>query len=195
MAMTAAATEQSKEARMTITRLSRIVLCVLGVLWAAGAAEAQDVTYNAMPGTNFASFKTYRWVQMEGAAKPDQIVDQQITQAIDAALATKGLTKAAGDKADLAVGYQVAVTQQKEWNAYGSGMGYRMGGGMATMTSTVIQTGTLGLSIYDESNKQLVWRGTASKTIDPKANPQKRQDNIAKAVTKMLKNYPPPVKK
>jgi len=180
---------------MTITRLSRIVLCVLGVLWAAGAAEAQDVTYNAMPGTNFTSFKTYRWVQMEGAAKPDQIVDQQITQAIDAALATKGLTKAAGDKADLAVGYQVAVTQQKEWNAYGSGMGYRMGGGMATMTSTVIQTGTLGLSIYDESNKQLVWRGTASKTIDPKANPQKRQDNIAKAVTKMLKNYPPPIKK
>ena len=176
---------------MTITRLSRIVVCVLGVLWAAGAAEAQDVTYNAMPGTNFTSFKTYKWVSIEGAAKPDQIVDQQITQAIDAALATKELTKAAGDKADLAVGYQVAVTQQKEWNAYGSGMGYRMGGGMATMTSTVIQTGTLGLSIYDESNKQLVWRGTAAKTIDPKANPQKRQDNIAKAVTKMLKNYPP----
>jgi hypothetical protein len=34
-----------------------------------------------------------------------------------------------------------------------------------------------------------------SKTIDPKAKPEKQQKNLAKAVTKLLKNYPPPVKK
>jgi hypothetical protein len=39
-----------------------------------------------------------------------------------------------------------------------------------------------------------VWRGTASKTLDPKTKPEKKQKNIAKAVKKLLKNYPPKVK-
>jgi hypothetical protein len=40
-----------------------------------------------------------------------------------------------------------------------------------------------------------VWEGTASKVIDPKAKPEKQQKNLAKAVSKLLKNYPPPQKK
>ena len=34
------------------------------VLCAAGSALAQDVTYNAMPGTDFSKFKTYKWVPL-----------------------------------------------------------------------------------------------------------------------------------
>jgi hypothetical protein len=49
--------------------------------------------------------------------------------------------------------------------------------------------------MYDPAAKQLVWRGTASKTIDPKAKPEKRQKNLQKAVAKLLKNYPPKQKK
>jgi hypothetical protein len=45
--------------------------------------------------------------------------------------------------------------------------------------------------MYDTTSKQLVWRGMASKTLDAKAKPEKRQKNIDKAATKMLKNYPP----
>jgi hypothetical protein len=33
-----------------------------------------------------------------------------------------------------------------------------------------------------------------SKTIDPKAKPEKQQKNLNKTVTKMLKNYPPRMK-
>jgi len=36
-----------------------------------------------------------------------------------------------------------------------------------------------------------VWRGVASKTIDPEAKPEKQQKNLTKAVEKMLKKYPP----
>ena len=49
--------------------------------------------------------------------------------------------------------------------------------------------------MYDAAKKELVWRGVASKTLDPKAKPDKRQKNITKGVEKLLKNYPPPVKK
>ena len=45
--------------------------------------------------------------------------------------------------------------------------------------------------MYDSAKKELVWRGTASKTLDPKAKPEKQQKNLAKAVEKLLKNYPP----
>ena len=66
---------------------------------------------------------------------------------------------------------------------------------MTTTTSTTIHTGQLGLDMYNPTEKQLVWRGTATKTLDPKAKPEKREKNLRKAVAKLLKNFPPPPKK
>jgi hypothetical protein len=182
-------------ARVHSHTLAGVVLTAVFALGGITTALAQDVTYNAMPGTDFSKFKTYKWVPIEGSQHPDQIVEQQIKQALDKELATKGLTKTDGDPADLLVGYQVAVDQEKQWNAYGGGAGFRFGGGMGTATSSTINIGTLGVDIYDAAAKQLVWRGAATKTLDAKASPQKRQDNITKAATKLLKNFPPPVKK
>jgi hypothetical protein len=63
---------------------------------------------------------------------------------------------------------------------------------MSTGTTSTIHIGEVGLDMYDAAKKQLVWRGTASKTLNPKAKPDKRQKNIDKGVVKLLKNYPPP---
>src|SRR5205823_9972468 len=106
----------------------RIALAMVFALTAA-AAGAQDVTYNAMPGTDFSKFKTYKWVKIEGAQYPDQITDVQIKSAIDAQLGSKGLTKTDDDVADLYIGYQVALNQEKQWNTYGTGGGWGWGGG------------------------------------------------------------------
>ncbi len=179
---------------MSGRRLLGRTLFALVVLLSGGVMLAQDVSYNAMPGVNFTKFKTYKWVAIEGAVQPDQITDQQIKQAVDAEFAKRALTKTTDDKADLYLGYQIAVDRQTQWNAYGGG-GYRMGGGMGTATSSTISIGTLGLDIYDSAAKQLVWRGSATKTIDSKITPQKRQENIAKGAEKLLKNFPAPVKK
>ena len=188
--------------------LSRIALtlALIALALALGltVVTAQDVGYNAMPGADFSKYKTYKWVKIEGAQYPDQITDAQIKSSIDGQLATKGLTKTEDDAADLYVGYQVAIDKEKQWNAYatgggpgwGWGGGYgAYGGGMTTATSSTITIGTLGLDVYDPAVKQLVWRGRASKTIDPNAKPEKRQKNFDKAMKKLLKNYPPPVKK
>jgi hypothetical protein len=45
--------------------------------------------------------------------------------------------------------------------------------------------------MYDPGTKELVWTGTASKSIDPSSNQQKNQNNLNKAMAKLLKNYPP----
>lgn len=169
---------------------SRIVKTVLGTaLLACAVAMAQDVKYNSMPGTDFSKFHTYKWISIEGGAHPNQIMDAEIKQAVDAQLTTKGLTKTDDEKADLYVGYQIAVDQEKQWNAYG--MGGRWGGGMATAQQSTISIGTLVLDLYVPGTKELVWTGTATKTVDPSSNQEKNQKNLDKAMAKLLKNYPP----
>ena len=143
-----------------------------------------------MPGTDFSKYHTYKWITIEGATYPNQILDAQIKGAIDSQLAAKGLTKTDSDTADLYVGYQASVDQERQWNAYGMGGGLRWGG-MANAQSSTISNGSLVLDMYDPSKKQLVWTGRATKTLDPSNNQDKNQKNLDKAMQKLLKNFPP----
>lgn len=169
-----------------------VVLCA-AVFLSCTLAQAQDVTYNAMPGTNFASFHTYKWVNIPGGMHPDQITDQEIRQAVDSQLASKGFTKTTNDNSDLYVCYQIAVDQERQWNAMGGG--FRFGGmGMGSATSSTISNGTLVLDFYAVSSKQQVWQGKATKTLNPSSNQQKNLKNLQNGIKKLLKNFPPPVK-
>lgn len=166
----------------------------------------QDVRYNFDKDTDFSKFKTYKWVAIKDAAKVDDLTDKQIKSSLNTELAKKGLTKVEGDNADLLIGYQAAVGTEKQFTSYNSDWGYgggwyrggwygSPGGGMTTGQTSTIYTGQLALDMYDAAHHDLVWRGVASKTIDTKAKPEKRQKNLDKAAVKLLKNYPPVAKK
>lgn len=183
------------------------LLTVALFLASVTATVAQDVRYDFDKDKDFSKYKTYKWVEIKGAQLPDDLTQKALTSAIDAELARKGLTKTDSDNADLYMGYQTAIGQEKEFTSFNTGWGYGPGwgggwygyGGMASTTTygstSTVYVGQLDLSMYDPATKQLVWRGSASKTLDPKAKPDKKQKNINKAVAKLLKNYPPPVKK
>lgn len=169
-----------------------------------GSGLAQDVRYNYARDVDFSRYHTYEWVTIEDAAHLGQLADQQLKSAINAELSRKGLVKVDGN-ADLLLAYQAAIHQEKQFTAYTSGFGpswsYGPGWGYSGFSSatttgqtTTIHVGAIGLDIYDAGKHQLIWRGEASKTINPKAKPDKVQKNLEKAVTKLLKNYPPPVK-
>ena len=82
-------------------KLRQVLGLALGlVLAGAVSASAQDVRYNFDKQANFANFKTYKWVGIKGAEKPNDMVDGQIRAAVDAELATKGLTRTDADTAD-----------------------------------------------------------------------------------------------
>ena len=182
----------------------KLVRMILPLSLMAISGLAQDVRYNFDKSADFSKYKTYKWVQIKDAQQLDSMIDGQVKGAIDAELAKKGLSKAAGEEADLLIGYQPSTSQEKQFSSYstdfgyggGWGGGWYRGGGMgSTMTTgqtSTIHIGSLGLDMYDSAAKKIVWRGMASKTLDPKAKPDKRQKNLAKAVEKMLKNYPPP---
>jgi hypothetical protein len=185
-----------------------LILAAALLLGSVTTTVAQDVRYNFSSSSDFTKYKTYKWVDLKGVDHANEITEKQIKEAIDTTLATKGLQKVDSDTADLYIDIQTAVSTEKQFTSYNTGWGYGPGwgggwygygygyrGGMTSTTTTVststIYIGQLVLDMYDSANKDLVWRGTASKTIDPKAKPEKQQKNITNAVTKLLKNYPP----
>ena len=180
---------------------TRFVLPLVLVLASAGSAPAQDVRYNFDKATNFATFKTYKWVAIKGATQLSDLADRQVKAAVDAELALKGLIRSDSDMADLFIGYQAGVGQEKEYTSFDTGWGYGPGwygggwygggGGMTTGQTTTIYIGQLALDMYASTPRTLVWRGVASRTLDPKAKPEKQEKNLRKAVAKVLKNYPP----
>jgi len=192
---------------MKPSKISLILMAATMLLFGCVSASAQDIKYNFLPGTDFAKYKTYKWVRIPKVEYPNQILDGQIMQAIDAQLALKGLNKTESDTADLYVCYQAAVSQEKQFNSYSNdmgGWGYGRwggwggyGGGMSTTTTTssTINIGTLNVDMYDVAAKNQVWRGAASKTLGSGKDPAKVNKNLNKAMAKLFKKYPPPPNK
>jgi hypothetical protein len=189
-------------------KFSLVILTLL--LFGAGSVLAQDIRYNFARDVDFTKFKTYRWVSIRNADQVDELTARQLTAAIDAELARKGLKKTDSDNADLYIGYQTAIGSEKQFTSYQTGWGYGPGwgpgwygprwyGGTGMVTTsgstTTLYVGQLDLDMYQSAMKDLVWRGTATKTLDSKSNPDKQAKNIKKTVEKLLKNYPPKVKK
>ena len=167
-------------------------IILLAFVFIITCAYGQDVHYNYDRGTNFASYKSYEWVDLPGRV-PDQLIDRDIKRSIDEQLAQKGLTKVEKD-ADLYVGYQAVIDPEKGINLSAWGTRGGPGGwdsGTVTGQTSTIPVGILLVDLFDPAKKQLIWRGDASKTLDLKKDPDKNYKNLQKAMTKLFKNYPP----
>ncbi len=155
------------------------------------AAFAQEVQFDYDRSANFSAYKTYRWVDFKPVAVPDELLDRDIKRAVDEQLAGKGLRRVDTD-GDLVVGYQAGISQEKEFDSIG-GWGPRWWGnwGDSRVTTSTIDVGKLIVGLFDPVNKQLVWRGTASKTLDLSTDPDKNYRSLQKAMAKLFRNYPP----
>jgi hypothetical protein len=134
--------------------LTRKLILFPALLFMTAYACSQDVHYNYDRSANFASYKTYQWVDipsgtptlpgalpMPGGApnflnggtdirdgvSEDQLVDHEIKRAIDEQLALKGLTKVENN-ADLKVSYQAAIHQEIGIDLLGTGLAGRAQG-------------------------------------------------------------------
>ena len=181
-----------------------ITLFILSAFFLGGSLDgpAQKVKYKYLRDTDFSKYKTYRWVKLEQLEYPTQDVDQKIRQSIDALLATRGFRRVEEGETDLLAIYQAALSKERLWVSYNGGGGhwdyggwYGWGGGdRKQKRMTVINVGTLNLDFYDVTLKKQVWRGEATKTLQPPKDPAEGQAKIDKAVAKLLKNFPPRAK-
>ena len=148
--------------------------------------------------TNFSKFKTWSW---KGNAEiTDDIMARRIQSAVADQLARKGLTRS-DDNPDLWVAVHARLSKQTQITSYNSGWGYGWGwyghgagGGVSTATVQEIPVGTLIVDLADVNRKELVWRGTASDTLNPERSPQEKEKALNEALAKMFEKYPPPGK-
>lgn len=126
--------------------LSMLMTLATLPLFTSAELAAQEVNYNFIPGTNFSKYHMHKWITIDRATHPNQIVDDEIRQAVGTQLAWKGMTAATDlESADLHVGYQIVVDKERAiWNAFSEG-GVGWGGGMGAETNSTINIGTLVL--------------------------------------------------
>ncbi len=141
-----------------------------------------------------ADLTRYRTFDVEKvSSRRDDLLARRIEGALVAELSGKGLHESDRD-ADLVVVAYTRLDHQTRIYTYGSGWGYgwRWRGGPAMSISTVekIPVGMLIVDLVDAKSHELVWRSTASDALDPGATPEKREREIAQAVSKMFETYP-----
>lgn len=159
----------------------------VGLLCLAAAGMAQDVQFDYDRSANFAAYRTYSWAEVSSGRAANQLMDQNIRRVVDSELALKGL-RSVPSGGDIRVTYQVAVDQEKQFD--GLPTGPRWFGAQRVTTST-IEIGKLVVNLFDPATNQLVWRGSAAKTLDIRKDPDKNYANLQKAVAKLFKYYPP----
>jgi hypothetical protein len=174
----------------TWTALAAAVL--LASLALPAMVQAQKTSYDFDGSAPFSNFKTYAWT--EGTLAGEPFFDRRVETAIDSQLAAKGLTKSETNP-DLYVRYHVGLGLQRSVDGWvggaDGGYGWRGGSGSVDLRLNELPTGTLVIDLIDAAKQQLVWRGVGTKELDLEARPEKRDAAIAKAVEKILKNYPP----
>jgi len=154
---------------------------------------AQQVKTDYDRGTDFSHYKTYSWEKVQTS---DPLWVGRIKEAVNSALAAKGLTpvESGGDVAIVAI--EMTKNQQSLNTFYnGFGGGWRWGGGFGDATTTVdnYKVGTLVVDLFDANTKQVIWRGSSSDTLSDKSD--KNIKNLDKGVQKMFDHFPPDAKK
>jgi hypothetical protein len=171
----------------------KVTLALLGLVLMAAPALAQKV--NVDWDRNYQGpWETYAWAEPKAAAE-NPLAHQRVVNAINYWLTMRGRREVkANENPDVVVTYhtsskdEVVVTADSWGYGYGPGWYGGMGGmGTTTARSHTYTKGTLIVDVWNAKDKQLLFRGTATDTVD--ANPEKMEKKINKCVEKMVKEF------
>lgn len=179
------------------------LLCLM-LLAGGAAARGQSVSVDFDRGQDFSQFKTWSWVSGVPAKNP--LIDEQIRSSVEGQLAAKGLRHVEGG-GDLSVLYFVASDMDvyvaaSRWSTTGDWAGQMRSGISVRSQTWDVREGTLVVCLSDSSDKELLWRGTASTALDKKSRgnksvleamqeeARKAEKKVRKSVEKMFKQYP-----
>ena len=173
--------------------LAAAVTCIFS------ACAAVTVTTDYDHAANFTKYKTYALTPPHYSSVMSPTSEAALRDALQAELASRGLTQAPGQKADLDivrhvfVQEQVSAQQWSDWGYRGSwpysfgsyGMWY---GAPATYTDiSVYGEGTLIREFVDAHTKKLVFRGVGKAVV---GGPESNASKIREAVSKIVAAYP-----
>ena len=178
------------------------IFLVFSLLVLIASCSSISVKHDYDREANFVALKKFAWMQQPTTAMGDAraamqrntLLDQRIKNAVNGQLVGKGLRQDSNNP-DFLIAYHVGIQDKIDVTtsgyAYaGRGRYYGWAGGRVDVHQ--YQEGTLIVDFVDAKSKQLIWRGTAQKALDPNPTPEKIEKNIGEAVAKMLEKFPPP---
>ncbi|HSY64678.1 MAG TPA: DUF4136 domain-containing protein [Terriglobales bacterium] len=164
--------------------------------------SAQKITVDYDKKVNFSRFTTYTWATGTPVSNPP--LDLYIVGAIDLNLQRKGLSRVGTEDADLVVTYHAASSTELNISGIGNPTlsttkGYNSidtaGWSIPSTAGSVarqVKKGTLAVQMFDRKKKELVWAAQAKGTI--KESRKERLDQLDRALTRMIDQYPPKAK-
>jgi hypothetical protein len=179
-------------------------LILFCVLWLSACAT-QKPNYDYLASADFGKYQSYNWASVDKDSKENhraksQLVDQRIIDAVDKALAAKGVHKAS-DSPDMMINYHVSVSAQEQQqprgrvsigsSSYGRGSSVGFAVSMPVGGTRTYQEGTLVIDMMDANSKDLLWQGWGSRTVYQDTDPERLTALINEVVAEILANYPP----
>ena len=185
----------------------RILKSFLLLAAAAAFVSCSPVTVlsDVDSSVDFTQFKTFSFLGWQ--ANSDQLLNdmdrERIHNAFGNEFDARGLEYVESG-GDMEVSLFIVVDQKTSvtayTNYYGGGYGgyHRYGGGWGggyantTYSENDYLEGTLVMDAFDGESKKQIWQGVARKTVTE--NPQKRTENIPKAIGLLMNKFPVPKK-
>jgi hypothetical protein len=171
---------------MAVRLLSPTAGLALGLALLPARAPAQSIQTDYDRGFDFSPLKTYAFV--EQTRRPNDPLSQNPMNerrgraAIESQLIAHGYPQAGEIKPDFLVAYHAGRQNKLDIRE----RGYGPGRWRSRQFDVDQQTeGTLTVDVVDATSHELVWRGTATGTIEPKDADKK----IRKAVAKLMDQF------
>ena len=164
---------------------------VLAALSLAGCSSLEThVDYDR--AASFSSYHTFAFKDVRETQSP--IALKRVRTAIVRTLSSHGLAETPGEKPDLWVVLHTRTHRQTQVTTWSPGWGWGWGWRGRYWNTAYIQqipVGTLMVDLVDTKAKELVWRGSASRVVDPDESPQAREEKVQQAVDKLFEGFPP----
>lgn len=165
-------------------KLSRVVPILLLVLAVGCATVITEISYDYDSSVDFASLKTYDWLPGQKTSTEFELVLKRFKNEVDAQLQAKGFRKTSSNP-DFQIGLQ--GSSRTKTSRFQSSHNYHS-------EPFTYKEGTISLDFFDAKTGDPIWRAKGVGEGDGSDTPEQRAKTANKAVTKMLKNFPPPTR-
>jgi hypothetical protein len=156
-----------------------------------------NTRYDYDPEVRFVELRSYDWLTSTDKGQAlDGLTIKRVKTSLERQLAAKGYNM---DTANPDFLIAIHGGTEKKVNVVDWGYDYRgydhyYGYARRDQSIDVYQyeEGSLILDFVDATSREMTWRVSVTKVIDPNPTPEKREKVINEAVTRLQENFPPP---
>lgn len=169
----------------------RVIISLLFFVLAVGCSTTSVplVQKTYAPQVDFSQLKTFSWQAGSSNETMTGRYQQTLRTAVQTALETKGVSYTES-ASDFLVATSLTVEKKIITIEDGSNLKTGVRSSSAEPMAFQVNEGGLSINFYDSKNGQQIFQGTARTEIDDNLSAEKRKEQIVKAVTKILADYP-----